>query len=88
MCENIELEFERMGISWKVEVIQDDQMIDTVVSVSVWDGKKYVEVETDTAQFEADMEDILNEEIESFYLNLRLQHEDMMYEKAREEGRI
>lgn len=88
MCENIELEFDKLGLSWKVEVIEEDRNLDTVVSVYVWDGKQYVEVETDIEQFKADMEDVLNEQIDEYYLNLRLAHEDMMYESAREEGRI
>lgn len=88
MCENIELEFEKLGVCWKVEVIEEDEMLDTVVAVSVWDGKEYVEIEVDTEQFKADMEDILNEEIENFWLNKRLVHEDMMYDAAKEEGRI
>ena len=88
MCNNVKLSFDCMGLSWDVEVIEEDQSIDTVVSVSVWNGKEYVEVEVDTEQFKRDMEDVLDKEIENFYLNLRLRHEDMMYEAAREEGRL
>lgn len=88
MCKNIELEFDKLGLSWKVEVIEEDRSLDTVVSVCVWDGKEYIEVEVDEQQFKEDMEDVLNEQIDEYYLNLRLAHEDMMYESAREEGRI
>ena len=88
MCNNIELNYERMGISWKVEVIEEDRSLDTVVSVAAYDGKNYVELDVDTAEFKANMEDVLNEEIEEYYLNLRLVHEDMMYDCAKEEGRL
>ena len=88
MCNNIELSFKDMGIDWKIEVIEEDHYIDTVVSVSAYDGKKYVELDVDTVEFQQDHEDMLNEAIEEYYTNLRLAHEDMMYETAREEGRL
>ena len=88
MCSDIELTYENMGLIWRVDVIEEDRCLDTVVSVSVWDGRTYSEVEADTTRFAIDNEDILNQEIENYYTNLRAVHEDRTYEIAREEGRI
>ena len=85
---DIELHFDYMGISWKVSVAVEEHYLDSVLDVSVWDGKQYIEIDTDVKKFEKDMQDVLNEEIEQYYLNLKLAHEDLMYERAREEGRL
>ena len=84
----IELEFEYLGLSWKVEVSTEDSCLDSVFSVCVWDGKSYVEADVDSQQFAQDMRDVLDEQIEKYYLNLELVHGDLMYDSAREEGRI
>ena len=88
MKNSIELKFDRMGLSWKVEVIEDNGSIDEVVAVYMHNGSIYVEVEVDCEQFMKDMGEILFEELEDYLLNERLAHEDMMYETAREEGRL
>lgn len=86
--DKIEISFDYVGVSWRVELVVYDKCVDSVLSVSAFDGKSYVELDVDTGIFQKEMEDVLDEEVQDYYFNLELAHADMMYETAREEGKI
>lgn len=83
------LNFDYAGVSYEVDADVDDGEVIGVMGVSVQaKTKKYFPVKVDTEKFLEGMQDALNEAVEEAVLNERLAHEDMLFETAREEGRL
>ena len=83
------LNFDYSGVSYEVDADVEDGEVIGVMGVSVQaNTKKYFPVKVDTEKFLAGMQDALNEAVEDAVLNERLAHEDMLFETAREEGRL
>ena len=84
-----QIEFKYAGIQFmaKLDINDDDKVLEQVVHVYTWNDKKreYEPISVDLEAFEHDMQDQINEALEEMYLNERLAHEDMLYESAREE---
>lgn len=85
----MKLYFEFAGINYRVTADVEEHTVEYVSQVEIMDHSgKYVRVKVDVSAFLETMQDILNEEVEEAEEDLRLMHEDMMYETAREEGRL
>ena len=85
----MKLYFEFAGVNYRVTADVDEHTVEYVSQVEVIDHSgKYVRVKVDVSAFLETMQDILNDEVEEAEEDLRLMHEDMMYETAREEGRL
>ena len=83
------LYFEFAGVNYRVTADVEEHTVEYVSQVEIMDHSgKYVRVKVDVPAFLETMQDILNEEVEEAEEDLRLMHEDMMYETAREEGRL
>lgn len=83
------LYFDFAGISFRVRAGLNEGLVEDVGKVEVISNTgKYVPVQCDTEQFFTDMQDYLNEAVENAILDERLAHEDMLFETAREEGRL
>ena len=83
----MELYFEFAGVNYRVTANVDEHTVEDVSQVEVMDHSgKYVCVKVDVSAFLETMEDVLNEAVEEAEEDLRLMHEDMMYETAREEA--
>lgn len=85
----MKLYFEFAGVNYRVTADVEEHTVEYVSQVEVMDHSgKYVRVNVDVSSFLETMQDILNDEVEEAELDARLMHEDMMYEQAREEGRL
>ena len=85
----MKLYFEFAGVNYRVTADVDEHTVEYVSQVEIMDHSgKYVRVKVDVSAFLETMQDILNDEVEEAEEDLRLMHEDMMYETAREEGRL
>lgn len=83
------LNFDFAGISYEVEADVEDGYVSGVMGVSAQAKTgKFFPVKVDTEKFLEGMQDVLNEAVEEAVLNERLAHEDMLFETAREEGRL
>lgn len=83
------LNFDYAGVSYEVDADVEEGEVIGVMGVSVQaKTKKYFPVNVDTEKFLEGMQDALNEAVEEAVLNERLAHEDMLFETAREEGRL
>lgn len=85
----MKLYFEFAGVNYRVTADVEEHTVEYVSQVEIMDHSgKYVRVKVDVSAFLETMQDILNDEVEEAELDARLMHEDMMYETAREEGRL
>lgn len=85
----MKLYFEFAGVNYRVTADVEEHSVEYVSKVEIMDHSgKYVRVNVDVSAFLETMQDILNDEVEEAELDARLMHEDMMYETAREEGRL
>lgn len=83
------LNFNFAGMSYEVEADVEDGYVVGVLSVSVQAKTgKYFPVKVDREEFLGSMQDFLNDAVEQAILDNRLAHEDMLFETAREEGRL
>lgn len=83
------LNFDFAGMSWEVEADVEEGLVIGVISASVQSKTgKYFPVKVNRTEFLAGMEDFLNDAVEQAILDERLAHEDMLFEQAREEGRL
>lgn len=83
------LNFDYAGVSYEVDADVEDGEVIGVMGVSVQaKTKKYFPVKVDPEKFLEGMQDALNEAVEDAVINERLAHEDMLFETAREEGRL
>lgn len=83
------LNFDFAGMSYEVEADVEDGYVVGVLSVSVQAKTgKYFPVKVDREEFLGSMQDFLNDAVEQAILDNRLAHEDMLFETAREEGRL
>ena len=74
------------GIEFEVDLdINEDDRIEQVMEVRLQDG---IKVDCDTVEFCEVLEDQLYEALEEELLSDKLAAEDLMYETAREEGRL
>lgn len=83
------LNFDFAGMSWEVDADVEDGCVIGVMGVSVQakTGKDFP-VKVNREEFLASMQDLLNDAVEQAVLDARLAHEDMLFEQAREEGRL
>lgn len=83
------LNFDFAGISYEVDAdVEDGEVIGVMgVSVQAKTGK-YFPVKVDREEFLGSMQDFLNDAVEQAILDNRLEHEDMLFETAREEGKL
>jgi hypothetical protein len=85
----MKLYFEFAGVNYRVTADVEEHTVEYVSQVEVMDySGKYIRLTVDVSAFLETMQDILNDEVEEAELDARLMHEDMMYETAREEGRL
>lgn len=83
------LEFDFAGMSYEVEADVEEGYVVGVLSVSVQAKTgKYFPVKVDREEFLGSMQDFLNDAVEQAILDNRLAHEDMLFETAREEGKL
>lgn len=83
------LNFDFAGMSYEVDAdVEDGEVIGVMgVSVQAKTGK-YFPVKVDRDEFLGSMQDFLNDAVEQAILDNRLAHEDMLFETAREEGKL
>lgn len=83
------LNFDFAGMSYEVDAdVEDGEVIGVMgVSVQAKTGK-YFPVKVDREEFLGSMQDFLNDAVEQAILDNRLAHEDMLFETAREEGKL
>lgn len=83
------LNFDYAGVSYEVDADVEDGYVIGVFGVKILAKTgKYFPVKIDTEEFLASMQDFLNEAVEQAILDRRLAHEDMLFETAREEGKL
>lgn len=83
------LNFDFAGMSYEVEADVEEGYVVGILSVSVQAKTgKYFPVKVDREEFLGSMQDFLNDAVEQAILDNRLAHEDMLFETAREEGRL
>lgn len=89
MYGTVDLNFDYLGLTWKVEVVPDcEGYVEDVVSVKLWDGTSYFTVKTDKQVFLDDMRDVLQDELDDYYDNLKIVQAEMRMDAAKEEGRL
>ena len=85
----MKLYFEFAGIMFRVTADVTEHEVEYVSQVEVVDHSgKYTKIKVDLPAFLETMQDYLNDAVEDAELDARLEHEDMLYEQAREEGRL
>ncbi len=83
------LYFDFAGISFRVKADITDGQVEHIAKVqAVCHTGEYVTLEVEPVEFLETLQDTLNEAVEQAVLNARLAHEDMLFEQAREEGRL
>lgn len=83
------LNFDFAGMSFEVDADVEDGYVIGVFGVKILAKTgKYFPAKIDTEEFLASMQDFLNEAVEQAILDRRLAHEDMLFETAREEGKL
>lgn len=83
------LNFDFAGMSYEVEADVEEGYVVGVLSVSVQAKTgKYFPVKVDREEFLGSMQDFLNDAMEQAIIDNRLAHEDMLFEQAREEGKL
>lgn len=83
------LNFDFAGMSYEVEADVEEGYVVGVFSVSILAKTgKYFLVKVDSEEFLGSMQDFLNDAVEQAILDNRLAHEDMLFETAREEGKL
>lgn len=83
------LNFNFAGMSFEVEADVEEGYVVGILSVSVLAKTgKYFPVKVDREEFLGSMQDFLNDAVEQAILDNRLAHEDMLFETAREEGKL
>lgn len=89
MYGTVDLNFDYLGLTWKVEVVPDfDGNIEEVASVKLFDGTSYFTVKVNKQTFLDDMRDVLQDELDDYYDNLKIVNAEMRMDAAREEGRL
>lgn len=82
----VDLNFDYLGLTWKVEVVPDcEGCVEKVVSVKLWDGNSYFMVKTDKQAFLDDMRDVLQDELDDYYDNLKFVNAEMRMDAAKDE---
>lgn len=85
----VDLNFEYIGLTLKVEVVPDcEGYVEDVVSVKLWDGTSYFTVKVNKQTFLDDMRDVLQDELDDYYDNLKIVNAEMRMDAAKEEGRL
>lgn len=83
------LNFDFAGMSYEVDADVEDGYVIGILGVSVQAKTgKYFPVKVDREEFLGSMQDFLNDAMEQAILDRRLAHEDMLFETAREEGKL
>lgn len=83
------LNFDFAGMSYEVDADVEDGYVIGVFGVKILAKTgKYFPVQVNTDKFLEDMQDFLNDAVEQAILDNRLAHEDMLFETAREEGKL
>lgn len=83
------LNFDFAGMSWEVEADVEEGYVVGVLGVSVQAKTgKFFPVKFDQEEFFGSMQDFLNDAVEQAIIDERLAHEDMLFEQAREEGKL
>ncbi len=83
------LEFDFAGMSFEVDADVEDGYVIGVFGVKILAKTgKYFPVKVDSEEFLGSMQDFLNDAVEQAILDNRLAHEDMLFETAREEGKL
>lgn len=87
----LELNFKYAGIEWLVTVdVNDEWGLEQIFQVEVYDNVlgDYKLITCDLEAFEKDMTDQINDAIEEEKTAAKAFAEDMLFETAREEGRV
>lgn len=77
------------GLKLEVEADVEDGYVVGVLGVNILAKTgKYFPVKVDSEEFLGSMQDFLNDAVEQAIIDERLAHEDMLFETAREEGKL